>query len=172
VRCGTTAGAANRVPTMSGSATPWNQWKSVAPAVAPDQRARPATRQSLARAAAEAQRELLAATEAAEHAVARAYALSRQLERALEVLDQGDAAPAAPQPVEPAEAWAGISPREREVLALVAEGRSNKAIAEALFVSPNTVKTHVAALLTKLDVESRVQLAALAARHGNWPEAA
>lgn len=55
-----------------------------------------------------------------------------------------------------------LSPREREVLALVAQGRTNKAIAEALFVSPNTVKTHVASLLTKLDVETRAQLAVIA----------
>ena len=57
-----------------------------------------------------------------------------------------------------------LSPREREVLALVAEGRSNKDIAEALFVSPNTIKTHVASLLNKLDVHTRVQLATIAAR--------
>jgi ATP/maltotriose-dependent transcriptional regulator MalT len=50
------------------------------------------------------------------------------------------------------------------VLALVAEGRSNKAIAEALFVSPNTVKTHIASLMTKLHADSRAQLAAIAAR--------
>jgi DNA-binding NarL/FixJ family response regulator len=50
------------------------------------------------------------------------------------------------------------------VLALVAEGRSNKAIAAALFISPNTVKTHVASLLNKLGADSRVQLAAFAAR--------
>jgi DNA-binding NarL/FixJ family response regulator len=49
------------------------------------------------------------------------------------------------------------------VLALVAEGHSNRAIAEALFVSPNTVKTHVASLLRKHDASSRAQLAALAA---------
>src|SRR5919205_419894 len=55
-----------------------------------------------------------------------------------------------------------LSPREREVLALVAQGRTNKAIAEALFVSPNTVKTHVASLLTKLDVDTRAQLAVIA----------
>ena len=54
------------------------------------------------------------------------------------------------------------------VLALVAEGRSNKAIAEALFVSPNTVKTHVASLLNKLHAESRVQLAAIAARQAAY----
>lgn len=58
-----------------------------------------------------------------------------------------------------------LSPREREVLALVAQGRSNKAIAEALFVSPNTIKTHVASLLNKLRAETRVQLAVIAARH-------
>jgi DNA-binding CsgD family transcriptional regulator len=58
---------------------------------------------------------------------------------------------------------ATLSPREREVLALVAEGHSNRAIAEALFVSPNTVKTHVASLLRKHDASSRAQLAALAA---------
>jgi DNA-binding CsgD family transcriptional regulator len=56
-----------------------------------------------------------------------------------------------------------LSPREREVLALVAEGRSNKAIADALFVSPNTIKTHVASLLTKLHAETRAHLAAIAA---------
>jgi DNA-binding NarL/FixJ family response regulator len=61
---------------------------------------------------------------------------------------------------------AALSPREREVLALVAVGRSNKAIAEALFVSPNTVKTHVASLLNKLHADSRVQLAAIATKQG------
>jgi two-component system response regulator DegU len=63
----------------------------------------------------------------------------------------------------------GLTSRERDVLALVAEGRSNKAIAEALFVSPNTVKTHVASLLTKFQVDSRTQLAAIAVRAG-WSE--
>lgn len=59
-----------------------------------------------------------------------------------------------------------LSPRETEVLALVAQGLTNKAIAAALFVSPNTVKTHVSSLMNKLNVSSRVQLAALAARAG------
>jgi DNA-binding CsgD family transcriptional regulator len=59
---------------------------------------------------------------------------------------------------------AALSPREREVLALVAQGRSNKAIAEALFLSPNTIKTHVASLMNKLQADSRAQLAAIAAR--------
>jgi predicted ATPase/DNA-binding CsgD family transcriptional regulator len=59
-----------------------------------------------------------------------------------------------------------ISPREREVLALVVAGRSNKEIAEALFVSPFTVKSHVASLLTKLDAENRAQLAVIAMQRG------
>jgi len=62
-----------------------------------------------------------------------------------------------------------LSPREREVLAHVAEGRSNKAIAEALFVSPNTIKTHVASLMNKLHADSRAQLAAIAVRQGAHP---
>jgi two-component system NarL family response regulator len=59
-----------------------------------------------------------------------------------------------------------LSPREREVLALVAAGQTNKAIASALYVSPNTVKTHVTALLHKLQADSRVQLAAIATKQG------
>jgi hypothetical protein len=52
------------------------------------------------------------------------------------------------------------------VLTLVAAGQTNKAIAEALFVSPNTVKTHVASLLHKLQADTRVQLAAIATTQG------
>jgi DNA-binding NarL/FixJ family response regulator len=59
-----------------------------------------------------------------------------------------------------------LSPRERDVLALIAAGQTNKAIAEALYVSPNTVKTHVSSLLHKLQADTRVQLAAIATRQG------
>ena len=51
----------------------------------------------------------------------------------------------------------GISPRELEVLELLAAGRSNKEIASGLGVSPNTVKTHVARLLEKLEASRRTQ---------------
>ena len=51
----------------------------------------------------------------------------------------------------------GISPRECEVLDLLAEGASNKVIARRLAISPNTVKTHVARLFEKLEVQSRTQ---------------
>lgn len=53
-----------------------------------------------------------------------------------------------------------LSAREREVLALLAEGRSNKLIARALDLSPHTVKRHVANILTKLALDSRTQAAA------------
>ena len=53
-----------------------------------------------------------------------------------------------------------LSRREREVLALVAEGRSNREIAAALIISENTAKHHVAQLLNKLGAGSRAEAAA------------
>lgn len=53
--------------------------------------------------------------------------------------------------------YLGISARELEVLELLAEGHSNKQIAKALSVSPNTVKTHLANLYQKLEVSRRTQ---------------
>ena len=61
----------------------------------------------------------------------------------------------------PGSSW-GLSARESEVLALVASGLSNRAIAEALFVSENTVRTHLKAVFRKLGVTSRGQAAARA----------
>ena len=51
----------------------------------------------------------------------------------------------------------GITPRELEILALIAEGLSNREIGERLFVSENTVKTHSSRLFEKLSVNRRVQ---------------
>jgi two-component system response regulator FixJ len=56
------------------------------------------------------------------------------------------------------ERWQQLSPREREVLALIVEGLSNKAIARALSLSPRTVETHRAHVFEKLDVDSLAQL--------------
>jgi DNA-binding CsgD family transcriptional regulator/tetratricopeptide (TPR) repeat protein len=60
----------------------------------------------------------------------------------------------------------GLTPREAEVLALVAAGRSNRQIAQALFISPKTVSVHVSNLLAKLGVAGRVEAAAIAHRLG------
>ena len=51
----------------------------------------------------------------------------------------------------------GVSPREYEVLELLSAGHSNKEIAHKLGVSPNTIKTHIARLYDKLDVQRRTQ---------------
>jgi DNA-binding CsgD family transcriptional regulator len=51
----------------------------------------------------------------------------------------------------------GITPREHEILGLIAEGLSNREIGERLFVSENTVKTHSSRLFGKLEVNRRVQ---------------
>src|SRR5262249_54966214 len=56
-----------------------------------------------------------------------------------------------------------LTPREYQVAALVASGRSNKAIAGELVISPATVARHVANILAKLGFSSRVQIAAWAA---------
>lgn len=53
--------------------------------------------------------------------------------------------------------YLGISEREYDVLVLLAEGLSNKEIADRLFVSPNTIKTHLAHLYQKLEVSRRQQ---------------
>jgi DNA-binding NarL/FixJ family response regulator len=59
-----------------------------------------------------------------------------------------------------------LSPRELEVLALVAEGHDNGQIADLLFISPHTVKHHVHTVCTKLGVQNRIQAAVRAARAG------
>ena len=59
---------------------------------------------------------------------------------------------------------AALSPREREVVALVAAGRTNPAIAEELFLSVKTVETHLRNVFVKLGVASRAEVAAAFAR--------
>jgi DNA-binding CsgD family transcriptional regulator len=60
----------------------------------------------------------------------------------------------------------GLSAREREVLRLVASGRTNREIAQELFISPKTASVHVSNILAKLDVSGRVEAAAVAHRVG------
>jgi DNA-binding NarL/FixJ family response regulator len=59
-----------------------------------------------------------------------------------------------------------LTPREREVLAAIAEGRSNREIARSLRVSEKTVKAHVSSVLAKLGVQDRTQAAVYAVRNG------
>jgi DNA-binding NarL/FixJ family response regulator len=61
---------------------------------------------------------------------------------------------------------ASLSPREIQVLRLIAEGRANTEIGAALFISPQTAKHHVAMIFQKLGVENRVQAAVAAVRAG------
>jgi two-component system, NarL family, response regulator NreC len=59
-----------------------------------------------------------------------------------------------------------LTPREREVLQLIAEGKSNKEVAASLFVSPTTVETHRARIMDKLDLHSTADIVLYAARKG------
>ena len=74
------------------------------------------------------------------------------------------ASPAAPRAAR--DSAFGLTPRERQVLELLAEGHSNKAIADTLFISPRTAKNHVASILPKLGVDSRAAAVACALRQG------
>lgn len=65
----------------------------------------------------------------------------------------------------PRHGWASLTGTERTVAALVAEGLSNRQIADRLFLSPHTVHTHVSHILAKLGLASRVELATEALRH-------
>ena len=60
----------------------------------------------------------------------------------------------------------GLTPREAEVLSLIAEGQTNRQIGETLFVSEKTASVHVSNILRKLGVNSRVDAAAVAQRLG------
>ena len=69
------------------------------------------------------------------------------------------AAPSAEEPF-------GLTPRERQVLALVARGATNREIGAELYMAEKTASVHVSRILAKLDVRSRTEAAAVAHRNG------
>jgi DNA-binding NarL/FixJ family response regulator len=62
-----------------------------------------------------------------------------------------------------------LTPRERQILALLGEGRSNREIANILVISERTARTHVSSVLSKLNLASRTQAALMAIREGLVP---
>jgi non-specific serine/threonine protein kinase len=123
---------------------------------------RPAERVRTERAAARAARG--GAGFAAAWAAGRALTIERAAAEATAVLAT-IIDPAAPTGAAGVDAF-GLTPRELEVLRLVARGRSNEEIGDALFISPRTAQTHLTHLLAKLGLPSRTAAAAFAHEHG------
>jgi non-specific serine/threonine protein kinase len=107
----------------------------------------------------------------AEYAAGRTLGLARAAHQALQGLEAGPAAPRAasrgsePDTV-PGTAETALTPRELDVLKLVAQGLSNPDIARRLFLSEHTVHRHLANILRKLDLSSRAAAAAWGTRAG------
>ena len=75
----------------------------------------------------------------------------------------------AQQPIEPPPEFAQLTHREREVLRLIASGANNREIAQALYLSENTVKNYVTSILSRLNLRDRTQAALLAHSLFNSP---
>lgn len=71
-----------------------------------------------------------------------------------------------PTPAQPTSEWETLTPRELEVLGLIAQGASNKEIANTLFISEKTVKNHITNILSQLNLRDRTQLAIMALQRG------
>jgi two-component system nitrate/nitrite response regulator NarL len=97
-------------------------------------------------------------TQAIERAVRGVSSFSAEMAGKLATAFRHEAEVASPPPPDP---FATLSPREREIVDLIARGDSNKQIARELGIAETTVKIHVQHLLRKLDIDSRVQAAVL-----------
>ena len=117
------------------------------------------------RAEAAAQAELSPEAFAAAWAAGEALPLEEAVVEAIEAADPAGVVTPAPTAPDPAVA-AGLTAREAEVLRLLAQGLSDREIAEELSLSSRTIGGHVTHLLTKLDLESRTAAAIFAVRHG------
>jgi non-specific serine/threonine protein kinase len=119
-----------------------------------------------------ARAQLDTATFAAAWAAGRALTLEEAIAEALHVgveapPAQTETAAQAPQPASAAPDRLGtLTPRERQVLALLAQGASNRAIADTLIIAERTAEIHVSNILGKLGVTSRTQAAAVALAQG------
>jgi DNA-binding NarL/FixJ family response regulator len=71
----------------------------------------------------------------------------------------------------PGEPWSELTRRQRDVLALISQGKSNKLIADALSMSESTVKAHVKQIIKRLHVSNRTQAALIATGRGSFPPA-
>jgi DNA-binding NarL/FixJ family response regulator len=102
---------------------------------------------------------------------------SRDLVRAIEAASRGEATldPSLTQRVfnevrrsianEESAAFAGLTSQEKQVLAQIAQGKTNKAIAKVLYLSEGTVRNYVSSVLSKLNVANRAEAAAFAIKH-------
>ncbi|MFO7140893.1 hypothetical protein B9T16_04095 [Arthrospira sp. PCC 8006] len=85
---------------------------------------------------------------------------SKEIQAAFEISDSS------PESNNTASDLPPLTKREQEILALMAKGQSNQEIADALYISPGTVRVHVHAILQKLDVRDRTQAVILAMQNG------
>jgi len=104
-----------------------------------------------------------------EMAVDEAIALAVEISAAEEERLAQEAARASADTGDLAAEQLGLTPREREVLVLLARGLSDKEIADGLFISPRTAMTHVGNILAKLGVNKRTLAASVAVRKGLVP---
>lgn len=83
---------------------------------------------------------------------------------AMSVVGAGERPSREPARAEPSAAF-DLTPREREVLQLIAQGQTNQEISDALFISLHTTKVHVRSILGKLGLGSRTEAATFALQH-------